>query len=117
MLIAGLTTKSNDQLLESGGMICIKVSSKVNNDSCILSPGKNISIAMPNSLTTNVDGIYYIESGLPTGTYSVCLAGSNSILHTSPTSGVVCSNGSFGASVSIVDIGIINSFGCVLSYV
>ena len=57
MLIAGLTTKSNDQLLESGGMICIKVSSKVNNDSCILSPGKNISIAMPNSLTTNVDGM------------------------------------------------------------
>ena len=66
--------------------------------------GETVTLTGPitATATTNADGIYYIESGLPTGTYSVCLAGSNSILHTSPTSGVVCSNGSFGASVSIV---------------
>lgn len=55
MMIQGLTTTSNNKLLETGGMINIKVTNKENNDSCILNPGKNIVIAMANSDTSNVD--------------------------------------------------------------
>jgi hypothetical protein len=55
MMMQGLTTTSNNQLLETGGMINIKVTSKENNDSCILKPKKNIVIALANSDTTNVD--------------------------------------------------------------
>jgi hypothetical protein len=57
MMTEGLTTVSNGQLLETGGMINIKVTSKENNDSCILKPGKNIAIALANSDTTSVDGM------------------------------------------------------------
>ncbi|MEY4602189.1 MAG: hypothetical protein RL292_130 [Candidatus Parcubacteria bacterium] len=66
--------------------------------------GETISLTGPISTTTttNETGMYYIPTGLPSGTYTVCLAGSNSTLHTYPASGVVCSNGSFGASVSIL---------------
>jgi hypothetical protein len=57
MLIAGLTTTSDNQLLETGGMINIEAVAKENNDSCILKPGKNIVIGMPNSDATNADGM------------------------------------------------------------
>lgn len=57
MMIAGLTTTSNDKLLETGGMISINATNKATNDSCILKSGKNIIIAMANSDTTNVDGM------------------------------------------------------------
>lgn len=57
IMIAGLATTSNHQLLETGGMINIKVTSKVSNDSCILKPGKNITIALVNSETSNVEGM------------------------------------------------------------
>jgi hypothetical protein len=57
MMIAGLTTTSNNQLLETGGMINIKATSKESNDSCILKPGKSIVIAMPNQDTQNVGGM------------------------------------------------------------
>ncbi|MBK9285847.1 MAG: hypothetical protein IPM51_16245 [Sphingobacteriaceae bacterium] len=55
MIMAGLSTKSYDQLLETGGMILIQGLDKLSNDSCILSPGKNIAIAMPQSSTASVD--------------------------------------------------------------
>ena len=56
-MIAGLATTSNHQLLETGGMINIKVTSKISNDSCILKPGKNITIALVNSETSSVEGM------------------------------------------------------------
>jgi hypothetical protein len=55
MVIAGLSTTSNNQLLETGGMINIRVTGGENNDSYILKPGKNIAIAMPNSDPNAVD--------------------------------------------------------------
>ncbi len=55
MMIQGLTTTSNNRLLETGGMINIKVTSKENNDSCILKTGKTITIALANSDTTSFD--------------------------------------------------------------
>ncbi|PBQ33539.1 hypothetical protein CNR22_17745 [Sphingobacteriaceae bacterium] len=57
MLVAGLTTTSNKRLLESGGMININVISKETKDSCILKPGKNISMAMPPNGASSVDGM------------------------------------------------------------
>jgi hypothetical protein len=57
MMIAGLSTASNNQLLETGGMINIKATAKENNDSCILRPGKSIVIAMPNQNTNSVEGM------------------------------------------------------------
>lgn len=56
MMIAGLTTKSGNRLLETGGMINIKVTTK-NNDSCVLKRGANITIAMANADTSSVDGM------------------------------------------------------------
>jgi hypothetical protein len=55
MMMEGLTTTSDNQLLETAGMIYIKATSKENNDSCILKPGKNITIGLANSDTNNVD--------------------------------------------------------------
>lgn len=57
MLIAGLTTASNGNLLETGGMINIKVTSKENKDSCFLKPGKNIVIGMPNTNSISAVGM------------------------------------------------------------
>lgn len=56
MMTAGLTTTSNNQLLETGGMLNIKVTRKESNDSCVLKPGKNILVAMASG-TTTADGM------------------------------------------------------------
>jgi hypothetical protein len=55
MMVEGLTTTSKHRLLETAGMINIKVTGKENNDTCILKPGKNITIALTNADTNNVD--------------------------------------------------------------
>lgn len=55
MLFQGLTTTSNNQLLETGGMINITVINKETKDTCSLKPGKNISIALANADLTSVD--------------------------------------------------------------
>lgn len=57
MLVAGLTTTSRNRLLETGGMLNIKVLNKATNDSCILKPGKNIVIAMQNADPINEAGM------------------------------------------------------------
>lgn len=49
MITAGLSTRSDRRLLETGGMLNIRVSSQNNKDSCRLKPGKEITIAMPTS--------------------------------------------------------------------
>lgn len=48
MVEHGLTTASNGKLLETGGMINIKVVTTTGADSCMLKPGRNLTIAMPN---------------------------------------------------------------------
>lgn len=55
MLIAGLSTTSDDKLLETGGMIQITATS--NGDSCILKPNKNITIGMPKNDAETIDGM------------------------------------------------------------
>jgi hypothetical protein len=57
MLTQGLTTTSNNQLLESGGMINIQVINKKTKDTCMLKPGKTITIAMPSADLNNADGM------------------------------------------------------------
>lgn len=47
MLMANITTSSNGNIIETGGMLNIKVNAKDNNDSLILQNGKNITIALP----------------------------------------------------------------------
>lgn len=66
--------------------------------------GEVISLTGPIATTTvtNADGIYYIPTGLPSGTYTVCRDVTNTTTQTSPSNGVECPNGAFGASVSIV---------------
>lgn len=49
MIIAGLNTTSHKKLLETAGMVNIKVSSASTNDSCVLKPGKKITLAMLNA--------------------------------------------------------------------
>ncbi len=53
MISANLTTTSNKQLIETGGMLNIKVVAL--KDSCVLKPGKNISIAIPTSTSSSTD--------------------------------------------------------------
>jgi len=57
MLVEGLTTTSNKQLLETGGMINIKATANNGKDSLILKPGKTIAIAMTKSDDNYVDGM------------------------------------------------------------
>lgn len=57
IFLAGLSTTSNHQLLETGGMIDIKVTSTEKKDTCVLKPGKSITIAIPNSDSTLLEGM------------------------------------------------------------
>lgn len=76
----------------------------IKDESELPATGETVSLTGPisTSATTNESGIYYIPTGLPSGTYTICLNGSNSTLHTFPTEGVVCGNGSFGTLLSIL---------------
>ncbi len=56
-IVAGLSTTSNDRLLETGGMLNIQILSAKTNDTCIIKPGKNISIAMPGADTSRAEGM------------------------------------------------------------
>lgn len=55
MVMAGLVTRSNRQLLETAGMLNIKATSGEKKDSCVLKPGKSITIALPGSDSTLFD--------------------------------------------------------------
>ncbi len=68
--------------------------------------GEVIALTGPIATTTvtNTDGIYYIPTGLPSGTYTVCRDSSNTTVQTAPVSGVDCANGAYGTSVSVVGV-------------
>lgn len=57
MLLANLTTSSNGNMIETGGMLHIKANAKDNNDSLILNKGKNITIALPTTQNVNNNGM------------------------------------------------------------
>jgi hypothetical protein len=57
ILLANLTTRSGDQMIETGGMFLIYAFSKDNNDSLGIKKDKKITIALPTSETRNMEGM------------------------------------------------------------
>lgn len=57
MLLANLTTSSNGNMIETGGMLNIKANAKDNNDSLTLNKGKNITLALPKTQNDNNNGM------------------------------------------------------------
>ena len=57
MMMANLTTSSNGNMIETGGMINIKANAEDNNDNLILNKGKSIAIALPTMRSKNTDGM------------------------------------------------------------
>jgi hypothetical protein len=57
ILLANLTTRSGDQMIETGGMFSISAYAKDNNDSLSIKKDKKITIALPTSETRNMEGM------------------------------------------------------------
>lgn len=57
ILLANLTTRSNGNIIETGGMFLISAFAKDNNDSLIVKKDKKITIALPTLQNNNTDGM------------------------------------------------------------